>query len=186
ATLAQRQYAIDNPMGWRGYGADVWGLTASDGPADATLPVDGTPRRFHSYSARGASHTEVRDDGTLAPTALGGSIPFAPAQTIRALRAIRDRYGAGIWGEYGFLDAFNPTFQWTDVPLRHGRVIPGLGWFDTDYLGIDQGPIVLMAENYRSGLIWERLRQNPYIVRGLRRAGFAGGWLDGADVAARS
>ncbi|HEX7117569.1 MAG TPA: glucoamylase family protein [Longimicrobiales bacterium] len=186
ATLAQRQYAIDNPMGWRGYGADVWGLTASDGPADATLPVDGTPRRFYSYTARGASHTDVRDDGTLAPTALGGSIPFAPPQTIRALRAIRDRYGAAIWGEYGFLDAFNPTFQWTDVPLKHGRVIPGLGWFDTDYLGIDQGPIVLMAENYRSGLIWERLRQNPYIVRGLRRAGFAGGWLDGADVAARS
>ena len=178
ATLAQRAYAIANPMGWTGYGADAWGLTASDGPADITRTVNGQERRFWTYSARGTSHTETRDDGTLAPTALGGSIPFAPEVTIPALHAIRERYGAGVWGEYGFWDSFNPTFTWTDVPLRHGRLVPDVGWVDGDYLGIDQGPIVLMIENYRSGLIWEELKQSPYIVEGLRRAGFTGGWLN--------
>jgi hypothetical protein len=178
ATLAQRGYALDNPMGWTGYGADAWGLSASDGPADMTRSVNGAERRFWTYSARGTSHTETRDDGTLAPTALGGSIPFAPEVTIPTLHAIRERYGAGVWGEYGFLDAFNPTFTWTDVTLQHGRLVPNVGWVDSDYLGIDQGPIVLMIENYRSGLVWNELRQSPYLVEGLRRAGFSGGWLD--------
>jgi hypothetical protein len=181
ATLAQRQYAIDNPMGWRGYSADVWGLTASDGPVDTTLVVNGVPRRFWSYTARGASHTEVRDDGTIVPTAAGGSIPFAPEVTIRALRAMRERYPQA-WGQYGFLDAFNPTFQFAGVRLTHGRIVPGVGWFDTDYLGIDQGPILLMAENYRSGMIWDVMKRNPYIIEGLRRARFSGGWLDSVTV----
>jgi hypothetical protein len=179
ATLAQRGYAIANPMGWRGYGADIWGLSASDGPVDATLPVNGVQRQFWSYTARGTSHTETRDDGTIVPTAAGGSIPFAPEITVRALRTMRDRYPQ-VWGRYGFLDAFNPSFQFTDVELLHGRVVPGVGWFDSDYLGIDQGPILLMAENYRSELVWTHLRRNPYIITGLRRAGFTGGWLDAA------
>lgn len=177
AVLAQRAYAIDNPMAWRGYGADVWGLTASDGPADTVLVVNGTPREFWTYTARGASHTAVRDDGTLVPTAAGGSIAFAPELAINALRTMREQYPM-IWGEYGFLDAFNPTFRFEDVPLTHGRVVNGAGWVDTDYLGIDQGPILLMAENYRSELIWRELRESPYIIAGLRRAGFTGGWLD--------
>jgi hypothetical protein len=180
AVLAQRQYAIENPMGWTGYDADVWGLTASDGPVDATLPVNGTPREFWTYTARGASHTAVRDDGTIVPTAAGGSIPFAPELSIRALRTMCERYPEA-WGEYGFLDAFNPTFRFTDVQLTHGRVVPGSGWYDTDYLGIDQGPILLMAENHRSELVWRTLRQSPYIIEGLRRAGFTGGWLDAAE-----
>ena len=180
AVLAQRQYAIDNPMGWAGYDADVWGLSAADGPVDAELMYNGQQRRFWTYSARGASHTEVRDDGTIAPTAAGGSIPFAPEYAIRALRAMRERYGQGLWGEYGFWDSFNPSFTFTNVKTQHGEVIPGLGWFDRDYLGIDQGPIVLMIENYRSELIWKHLRNNPYIIQGLRRAGFTGGWLNSA------
>jgi hypothetical protein len=179
ATLAQRQYAMDNPMGWLGYGADIWGLTAADGPADTTLVVNGVARTFWSYTARGASHTEIRDDGTIVPTAAGGSIPFAPEVTIRALRAMRERYPA-VWGQYGFLDSFNPTFQFTGVRLTHGRIVPGSGWFDTDYLGIDQGPILLMAENYQSELIWAHMKRSPYIIAGLRRAGFTGGWLDAA------
>jgi hypothetical protein len=181
ATVAQRQYAIDNPMKWAGYGADIWGLSAVDGPIDRELPYNGQLRRFWTYSARGASHTEIRDDGTIAPTASGGSIPFAPDITLRALRTMRERYGAGLWGQYGFLDSFNPSFTFTDVQTQHGKVIPGLGWFDGDYLGIDQGPIVLMAENYRSELIWRYLRKSPYIIQGLRRAGFSGGWLSSTN-----
>ncbi|HSL70667.1 MAG TPA: glucoamylase family protein, partial [Longimicrobiales bacterium] len=183
ATLAQRAYAQANPMGWRGYRAEVWGLTASDGPIDLEREVNGQVRRFFTYAARGASHTETRDDGTLAPTAAGGSVPFAPEIAIPALRTMREQYDAGIWGEYGFLDAFNPTYQWTDQPVQHGRVLPGLGWFDTDYLGIDQGPILLMIENYRSQLVWQRLRRSPYIINGLKRAGFTGGWLANAQRA---
>ncbi len=181
ATLAQRAYAIDNPLGWAGYGEDVWGLTAADGPIDRELPYNGQIRRFWTYSARGASHTEVRDDGTIAPTAAGGSIPFAPEITIRALRTMRHRYGAGLWGQYGFLDSFNPSFTFTNVQTQHGRVMPLLGWFDGDYLGIDQGPIVLMIENYKSELIWRHMKKSPYIINGLRRAGFTGGWLDAAS-----
>ncbi len=178
ATLAQRAYAIDNPGRWQGYGPDLWGLTACDGPIDTTLVLSGQERTFRSYAARGASLVYVLDDGTLAPTAVGGSLPFTPELALAALQTMKARYGKALWGQYGFLDAFNPTFQVTDVPLRHGRVIPGLGWFDTDYLGIDQGPILLMAENYRSELLWRLMRQSPYVVQGLQRAGFTGGWLE--------
>lgn len=179
ATLAQRGYAIANPAGWAGYGPDVWGLSASDGPADATLPVNGSPRRFFTYAARGADFTEVRDDGTIAPTAGGGSVPFAPDIAVAALIAMRERYGDSLFGPYGFLDAFNPTFQFAGQASA-GTVVAGKGWFDTDYLGIDQGPILAMIENYRSDLVWRTMRKSPYIVRGLRRAGFRGGWLDRA------
>jgi hypothetical protein len=179
ATLAQREYAIDNPMNWKDYGPDIWGFTASDGPIGATLEVNGEERRFYTYSARAASFTEIRDDGTIVPTAAGGSIPFAPEVTIPALLEMRRRYGDHLFGEYGFLDAFNPTFTFTDVEPRHGRVVPGIGWINGDWLGIDQGPILLMLENHRTGMIWETMKRNAYIVRGLCRAGFSGGWLDG-------
>lgn len=179
ATLAQRAYGIDNPMGWKGYGRDIWGLTASDGPKDTTVVIDGRQRRFFTYSARGAAATEVRDDGTIAPTAAGGSIPFAPEITIPALVAMRQRHGDDLFARYGFLDAFNPTFTLTGVALQHGRVVPGKGWINQNYLGIDQGPIIAMIENYRTGLIWKYMRESPYIVRGLCRAGFRGGWLEG-------
>lgn len=178
ATLAQRAYATANPGGWRGYGRDVWGLSACDGPLDRSLTLDGRELHFHTYWARGVARGDVRDDGTLAPTAAGGSIPFAPEAAIAALRTMRQRFGEHLYGRYGFLDAFNPTLK-TPVPTRRGTVVPGVGWFATDYLGIDQGPIVLMIENHRSGLIWETMKENPHILRGLCRAGFRGGWLDG-------
>ena len=182
ATLAQQAYAIENPSGWAGYGERMWGLTACDGPVEKALTIDGRERQFHTYWARGASFTEVHDDGTLSPTAAGGSIPFAPEIAIPALMAMRERYGSDVFGEYGFVDAFNPTLRMA-IPVQHGRVVPDVGWFDTDYLGIDQGPILAMAENHRSQLVWRTLRKNPHIVRGLRAAGFTGGWLDGAPVA---
>jgi len=179
AVLAQRAYATANPSGWRGYGPTAWGLTASDGPLDSTFAVDGRARTFHTYWARGAGTDELNDDGTLAPTAVGGSVPFAPEVTLPTLVAMRRAYGTPLFGRYGFVDAFNPTLRALGPTLHHGRVVPGVGWFDTDYLGIDQGPIVAMLENYRSGLVWRLMRQDPYVVRGLCRAGFAGGWLEG-------
>jgi hypothetical protein len=86
ATLSQRAYAIDNPYRWVGYGPNQWGLTASDGPRDGPMTVEGIPRVFFTYAARGAAWGEIRDDGTIAPTAVGGSVPFAPEITIPALR----------------------------------------------------------------------------------------------------
>ena len=177
ATLAQRSYAIANPSGFRDYGGDIWGLTACDGPMDRTLTIDGRKREFHSYEGRGASHERVTDDGTLCPAALGGSVPYSPLETTRALMTIRARYGAAVYGEYGFIDAFNPTLN-IETKIQAGRIIPGVGWFDTDRLGIDQGPMLAMIENARSGLIWRTMRKNPHLIRGLQRAGFRGGWLD--------
>jgi len=179
ATLGQQAYAADNPRGFAGYDDRVWGLSACDGPADVTLPVGDRQVRFFTYAARGASHTEVRDDGTITPMAAASSLPFAPEAVLPSLWAMLERYGEHLYTEYGFLDAFNPTFTFTDVPVYHGRVVAGVGWFDTDYLGIDQGPIVAMIENHRSGLIWQLMRSSPPLVRGLQRAGFTGGWLDG-------
>jgi hypothetical protein len=181
AVLAQRDYAIANPKGWAGYGPDLWGLTACDGPVEGTFPVEGEPRAFHTYWARGASFLGVNDDGTVSPTAAGGSIPFAPEIVLPALMSMRETYGDHLFSTYGFLDALNPTFRF-DVPVQHGRVDPERGWVDTDYLGIDQGPILAMAENYRSELVWRTMRRNPHVVRGLRAAGFAGGWLDSTGM----
>ena len=178
ATLAQRAYAIENPGDFVDYGENIWGLTASDGPADVQGDVNGRQVQFHTYWARGFSEGDVRDDGTIAPTAAGGSIPFAPEETIAALRAMRARYGDDLFTEYGFRDAFNPSFTFTDVDVKQQSEVTEQGWFDHQYLGIDQGPIIIMAENHRSGLVWEWMRQNPYIQRGLERAGFTGGWLD--------
>lgn len=112
---------------------------------------------------------------------MGGSIAFAPEIAIPTLIAMREKYGASIFSTYGFVDAFNPTLK-TAIEVHHGRVDPKLGWFDTDYLGIDQGPILIMAENYRSGLVWKTMRRNPNIIRGLKAAGFTGGWLDSAGT----
>jgi hypothetical protein len=200
ATLAQRAYAIANPGGFRDYGPSIWGLTACDGPGDFTLEIDGRSRAFHGYWARGAALTGVRDDGTLAPTAAGGAIAVAPEIALPALEEMARRYGGRLLTRYGFLDAWNPTLRVEPgaaaasggqsggrapaTPPRRverGSVDPGAGWFDTDALGIDQGPIVAMIENYRSGLVWRLMRRNPHLVRGLRRAGFEGGWLAGAE-----
>lgn len=170
ATYSQRDYAIENPRGFRNYSTDIWGLTACDGPADTTFIVDNVERSFKTYSARGIAFDWSYDDGTIAPTAAGGSVAFAPEICIPALKAIRAKYGSDVWRQYGFIDAFNPTF----ITDRTGP----RGWFNIDYLGIDQGPIVIMIENLRSGFVWGVMKKNTHIVRGLRRAGFKRGWLD--------
>jgi hypothetical protein len=174
ATYAQQAYAIANPDGWIGYGANVWGLTACDGPGDMTLTIGGKPRELHGYAARGLASY---DDGTLAPTAMVASLPFAPEIVLPGIRELRRRYGAQIYRAYGFADAFNPSFP-EAAHAAAGTVVPGVGWVDVDYLGIDQGPIVGMIENHRSGLVWNVLRKSAYLRRALARAGFTGGWLE--------
>ncbi len=141
ATLAQQAYCIANPKGWKGYGEKVWGITACDGPT--------------GYAARGAPPAE-NDDGTIAPTAVGGSLPFAPEICLPTLRHFYDAYRTQLWGAYGFRDAFN---------LQRS-------WWGTDVIGIDQGPVALMIENYRSGKVWKTFMKNADVRRGLERAGF--------------
>jgi hypothetical protein len=177
ATLAQRAYAQANPLRWRGYGGDIWGITACDGPADVRRIYNGELRKFISYAGRGVGGRATHDDGTLAPTAALASLPFAPEIVLPALRALRQQYGQAIYAQHGFVDSFNPSFDFHDVRLRHGRLVPGLGWVDTDHLGIDQGPIALMVANHRRDSVWRLMRGNAQLRRGLQRAGFAGGWL---------
>lgn len=173
ATYAQRAHAIANPEGWAGYGPEVWGVTACDGPADVERVFNGRVRRFISYAGRGMAE---HDDGTIAPYGAGSSIPFAPEIAVPAIAAMRERYGREIYGRYGFY-AFNPSFDFSDVKLTHGRIVPGLGWVDTDYLGIEVGPLLGMLANHRGELVWQAMRRNETLRRGLARAGFRGGWL---------
>jgi hypothetical protein len=170
ATLLHREYGKENPYHWLDYSDTIWGWTACDGPKDTSFVANGIERLFRSYSARGTGAEEHVDDGTIAPTAAASSIPFAPAICIQAIKAMRARYGSNLWTQYGFVDAFNPTYITPTTPH---------GWFDHDYLGIDQGPMPLMIENYRNGFVWEVMKRNPYVVEGLKRAGFTGGWLSG-------
>ncbi|KRG42478.1 hypothetical protein ARC20_10690 [Stenotrophomonas panacihumi] len=176
ATLAQRDYAIDNPMKWKDYGENVWGLTASDGPQNTSQEYRGEQRQFRHYSSRGAGLRENFDDGTIAPTAAISSIVFAPEVVIPATEEMHKRYGDYLYSSYGFLDSFNPSFNY-DIPLKTGRVVPDRGWVASDYIAIDQGPILTMIANYRNEFVWTVMKKNKYIRTGLERAGFTGGWL---------
>ena len=166
ATAVQQQYAIRNPNGYVGYGEFCWGITASDGPGDVTREVAGVRRQFFDYLARGVP--DGPDDGTLAPWGVVASLPFAPEIV---LPTIAHMWGPRLGKEhpYGFRTTFNPTF-----PDPGGSAH---GWVSSYHCGLNQGPIVVMIENYRSGLIWNMLRTSPQIVAGLRTAGFTDGWL---------
>jgi hypothetical protein len=166
ATYLQRDYAIRNPKGFSGYGEDCWGITASDGPGLKKLHLTIGDRRFFGYLARGAPFGP--DDGTLSPWAAITSLPFAPEIVLPALRHFHEidlHHG----NPYGFTASFNPTIAAAD-----GR---SCGWVSPDHVGINQGPIALMIENYRSDFLWRLMRRVPAIATGLRRAGFSGGWL---------
>jgi len=164
ATYIQQQYAIRNPRGFKGYGEYIWGLTASDGPGPASKKVGGRLRRFYDYSARGIPNGP--DDGTLAPWAVVASLPFAPEIVLPSIQYFDDTFPE-MTSKYGFKCSFNPTFS----------TASSKEWISKGYYGLDQGPIVFMIENYRSGFLWRLMRRCPYIIDGLRRAGFAGGWL---------
>lgn len=185
ATLAQRSYAMSNPMKWKDYGENVWGLTASDGPQQTLQDYRGEQREFRHYMARGAGLRENFDDGTIAPTAAVASLPFAPEIVIPATMEMHKRYGDYIYSSYGFLDSFNRSFDY-DIPLKTGRLVPGEGWVASDYIGIDQGPILTMIANYRNEFVWNVMKKNPHIRTGLERAGFKGGWLAPKDQPAQA
>ncbi|MDR3556919.1 MAG: glucoamylase family protein [Syntrophobacteraceae bacterium] len=169
AVYANRAYCIENPNRWLGYGDLVWGLTASDGPGETTVGKTVTPVVFHAYWARGSCVGYKRDDGTVSPTAVGGSVPFAPEITIPTLDYFRTHFDRKLYGRYGFKDAFNLSYPGSSKPT---------GWFDNQYLAIDQGPILLMVENYRTGFVWDLMKKDPSIKKGLKQAGFTGGWLN--------
>jgi len=177
AAYAERRYAIANPMHWQAYGENVWGLTACDGPGPARQRYDGAERRFFKYAARGVGLDRIIDDGTIAPTAAVSSLPFAPEIVLPATLEMYHRFGAPLYSTYGFRDAFNPSFRSPPKSQSPAPEQSPAGWVDPDYLGIDQGPIVAMIENYRSDLVWRVMRGNAYLRRGLERAGFQGGWL---------
>ncbi|HEY3427518.1 MAG TPA: glucoamylase family protein, partial [Acidimicrobiia bacterium] len=157
-------YAIRNPRGFRGYNEHSWGITASDGPGPATRVVNGVPRKFFAYRARGIPNGP--DDGTLAPWGVVASLPFAPEIVLPTIKYLDAEYPY-IISKYGFRCSFNPTFS-------DGT---GQGWIAEGYYGLDQGPIVMMIENHQTGLLWHLGRSCPYLEAGLRRAGFTGGWL---------
>jgi hypothetical protein len=166
ATFVQQEYAVRNPLEFEGYGEHCWGFTACDGPGWIKRVVNGVERQFYDYIARGAPFGP--DDGTVAPWVVVASLPFAPEIVIPTVRQFA-RLNLGMTDPYGFKPSFNQTFAVEDSPT---------GWWVTPFhFGIDQGPVVLMVENYRSGLIWDIMRRCPYVVEGLRRAGFQGGWL---------
>ena len=166
ATFVQQEYAIRNPLGFEGYGEYCWGFTACDGPGWTTRRVNGVERQFYDYIARGAPFGP--DDGTVAPWVVVASLPFAPEIVIPSVRHFAG-LNLGMTAPYGFKPSFNESFAVEDSPT---------GWWVTPHhFGIDQGPVVLMIENYRSGLIWDIMRRSSYVVEGLRRAGFTGGWL---------
>jgi hypothetical protein len=169
ATYINQQYAIRNPKGFRGYGQHAWGITASNGPGPATCRVSGTRRRFFGYAARGVPYGP--DDGTLAPWAVAASLPFAPEIVLPTLAHCAEAY-PNVENEHGLVCSFNPTFL--------GRGSGRSGWISNAHFALDQGPVILMIENYRSELIWRLMRGCPYVVAGLQRAGFTGGWLASA------
>ncbi len=166
ATYVQREYAIRNPLRYKEYGEHCWGITASEGPGPAILKLDGVTRRFYSYLARGVP--DDPDDGTIAPWGAVASLPFAPEIVLPTIRHLM-KLGVGSTSPYGVEATFNPTFP--DLGRRSG-------WLSPFNFGLNDGPIVLMIENYRSGLLWELMRRCEPLGRGLRRAGFRGGWLE--------
>lgn len=156
ATLVQRQYATDNPKGWVGYDSLCWGITACDGPGDQ---YNFGNKKFEGYAGRGSSGptNTIAEDGTIAPYGAMSSLPFAPEIVFPTMKSMNEKYGSKIWGKYGYYDSFNLTAKWVD----------------NDFIGIDQGPMLIMIENFRTGLVWNYVMKDPVIQKGLEKLGFA-------------
>ena len=167
ATYVQRQYAMVNPLKFEHYGEHCWGLTASEGPGPDTISLGGIERQFFDYVGRGVPFGP--DDGTIAPWAVAASLPFAPEIVLPVLEYCIHEIKLTESNRYGFKASFNPTY-----PAASGNPH---GWVSPWHFGLNEGPTILMIENYRSGLLWQLMRTCPYVTAGLRRAGFYGGWL---------
>jgi hypothetical protein len=166
AIAIQREYAARNPHGFIGYCRDLWGITAGDGPRNHEKVLTPRDRRFYGYMSRGAPYGP--DDGTLAPWAMLATVPFEPAAALAGTRHLLRRYPE-VCIEDRFSSGFNPNEVERDAP-----------WLSEGWYGLDQGLLVMMIENYRSGFIWDLTRGSSVIRTGLSRAGFSGGWLDDA------
>jgi hypothetical protein len=168
ATYVQQEYAIDNSLRFKGYGSHCWGLTAGGVPGADTVKLGGIERQFFDYVARGAPYGP--DDGTIAPWAVAASLPFAPEIVLPALDYCIHQAKLTELNPYGFSASFNPSH-----PGKAGN--PYGWWVSPWHYGLNQGPIILMIANYRTGWLWKLTRKCRYIVGGLWRAGFRGGWL---------
>jgi hypothetical protein len=166
ATYIQQQYAIENPLNFVGYSACCWGITASDGPGPVTVKINGIERQFYNYIARSAPYGP--DDGTIAPWAAIASLPFAPDIVLPVIIHCIHDLKLTEKNRYGFKSTFNRTYQ---------DPATACDWVSPWHYGINQGPIVLMVENYRTGLLWSLMRSCPYLLNGLKLAGFTGGYL---------
>lgn len=155
ATLTQQQYAIENPKGWVGYDSLMWGFTACDGPGSS---YNFGNKKFEGYAGRGSSGKDdtVGEDGTVAPYGPLCSLPFTPEQSLATIKNMNKEYGDKIWGKYGYYDSFNPTANWVA----------------NDFIGIDEGPMMLMIENFRTGLIWNYVMKDSIIQKGLKTLHF--------------
>jgi len=142
ATDVHRRFCLELVNRFPDYREDLWGITASDSQ--------------HGYVAWGGPPALGPIDGTIVPSAPGGSLPFLPQECLRVLRTIKSRYGNSAWCRYGFVNAFNPLNK----------------WFDSDVVGIDTGITILMAENARTGFVWDTFMKNPEARRGMEQAGF--------------
>jgi len=165
--LTNLQYCIENPNHYKGYGEKSWGLTASYSiPNFKRLAANpDTSVHFGNDPDVGyAAHKPyLKDYSVISPTAALSSFPYAPKECMKALKYFYYNLGDKLWGPYGFYDAFSETYN----------------WFPKKYLAIDQGPIVVMIENYRSGLLWDLFMKDKDVQIGLRRLGFSSPWLDG-------
>jgi hypothetical protein len=162
ATLAQQRYAIKNPLGLPHLGELCWGISASDGPGPAAQVIKGRRHVFFDYVARGVPFGP--DDGTLSPSAVLGSLPFAPEVVLPTIVNLFDLFLKAA-SPYGFRSSVNP--------LAQAEGAPGPGWVSSFRFGINEGPVVLMIENYRTGLLWKLMRRCDPILTGLRAAGFS-------------
>lgn len=142
ATQAHRQFCLDLSPQFHDYDSELWGISSSDS-------ADG-------YVAWGGPPTMGPIDGTVVPCAAAGSLPFLPDEALRVLQNIRKNYAKRGWSRYSFVDAFNPQTN----------------WYDPDVIGIDLGISLLMAENLRSGFVWETFMKNEEMRSGMERAGF--------------
>ena len=142
ATKVHKLWCLELAREFPDYTEDLWGITASDSA--------------RGYAVWGGPPAMGRIDGSVVPCASAGSLPFLPEETVRVLKNIREKYETRAWQKYGFVDAFNPLTN----------------WYSPDVIGIDVGITLLMAENARTGFVWEQFMKNDIAKNGMARAGF--------------